>query len=129
MSYGDEFCTGPEQFCELVEEHFPMIIDGHNADNGPHLFREQLPRNNVPVMLQFGKDDLIPLTDVFPPITLRHEVHRLGSATQKDDFFRVRCPDELPHFFSSSLEEIGRTSGKSMSGPMNVRIVAAIELR
>ena len=97
-----------------------MIVDGYNADNRPHLFREQLPRNDVPVMLQFGEDDLVSLTDIFAPIALRHEVDCLRGATQKDDLFRVRCPEKLPHFFASSLEEIGRTSGKSMSRPMNV---------
>ncbi len=112
--------TRPEQSGELLEKHFSIVVDRRDTNHGTHLFRQQLPWNNVGMVLKLREDDLVALTDIFSPVTLCHEINCLGRASQEDNFLRVRCPEELPDFFASSFEQVGCSSGKGMGGAMNV---------
>lgn len=67
MSDGDEFGSRPEQFLKGLEDQLSPVIDGHHPDDSPSLFRQQLPGNDVGVVLQFGEHDLVARPDVFRP--------------------------------------------------------------
>jgi hypothetical protein len=53
------------------------------------LFGQELPRNDVRVVLHLGDEDLVAGFERAPAVALRHQVHALGGAAREDDLVHV----------------------------------------
>ena len=75
---------------KVVQADLAGIVDRHHPQPGADLVSQQLPRNDVGVVLEVGDDDLVARADVGPPPGLRDEVDRLGRATCRTRSRRAR---------------------------------------
>jgi hypothetical protein len=115
----DEFCARPEQSRKLVENQFAAIIYWRHPDGSAHLVGEQLPRNDIRVVLHLSQYDLVACADVLPAVALGHKVHGLGGATQKTISFASAAP-ELTHFLTSGFQRARRARREGVRRAMNV---------
>ena len=91
---GDELGLQPEEHLEDVEAEDPVVGDRDELEIPVHFLDEELPRDEVGVVLHLGEDDLVAAADVLAPPRVGHEVDRLGGVAREDDLVRVRRIDE-----------------------------------
>src|SRR5262245_38702737 len=129
MDYRYNSSPVTEKFVELVKDQLASIVDRSNAQTSALLLAEQLPRNNVRVVLHRGDENFIPGGDISAAISRRDQVDRLGCATSEDDLARLsrvyeglRLDPRLFVFVSRALAEI-------MHASVNIRVIAFVVTR
>src|SRR5208283_1659878 len=88
-----------------------------------------LPGHDVRVMFHGGKEDLVTRADELLAVSLRHEVDGLGGAADEDNLACVCRPEELSDFLPPALVELSRSGSQRVRGPVDIRVIAGIELR
>ena len=107
LGYRREPGTAVEKPGILGKDDLPGLVDGRNPQYGPGFPGYDLLWDDVGVVFQHGKDDLIPGLQVLPDIGLRGKVYPLGGAPDKNDVFRPRRADKPGGFFPGILVGIG----------------------
>ena len=79
-----------EQHLEDVEPEDAVVGDRDELEVAVALLDEELPRDEVGVVLHLGQDDGVAAIDVPPAPRIGDEVDRLGRVAGEDDL--VRCP-------------------------------------
>src|SRR5260370_19801999 len=86
-----------EEFLILLEKEFAAIADRHDAQHSPFLFAENLPWDDVGVMLHVRDDNLIARSDMRSAETLCDQVDPFGGAADEDDLARLGRVHETLH--------------------------------
>src|SRR5213593_2093052 len=86
MNHRDETSAFVEKLFEFIQPDFPIVVDGRDAQARAALLAENLPRNDVRVVLHRRDDHLIASLEVLSSITLGDEIDGLGCATDEHDF-------------------------------------------
>ena len=97
MNDRHEFRARAEEPLELVQLQLSRVVDRNDTQARARLFAQQLPGNNVGVMLHFGDHDLITGPYMLPAVRLRYQVDTLGRVTGEDNFSRLGRMHELLH--------------------------------
>ena len=97
MSEGHDLRTRREQLREFIENQLAGIIHRHHAKNCLLLFAQELPGNDVRVMLDGGDQHLVAAAEVRAPPGAGHQIDALGGAAREDDFLLVARVDKPPH--------------------------------
>ena len=90
----DELRLEPEQDLEDVEAEDAVVGDRDELEVAVLLLDEELPRDEVGVVLHLGEDDLVAAADVAPAPRVGDEVDRLGRVAGEDDLVAVGGVDE-----------------------------------
>src|SRR6185312_99150 len=83
---------------------------------------ENLPGHDVGVVLHGRDQDLVTAAHVDSPVSLRHQVDSLGSATNKNEFFYIRRIDEAAHRLACTIMLRRRELREKVNAAMNVGI-------
>ncbi len=94
MGEGDELRLEAQQHLEHVEPEDPLVGDRDELEVAVLLLDEELPRDEVRVVLHLGQDDLVAAGDVAAAPRVGHEVDRLGRVAGEDDLVAVGGVDE-----------------------------------
>ena len=94
MGEREQFHFGREEFVEPVEREGAVVEDRDEAEPGAGAFGEELPRDEVGVVLHLGEQDHVAGPEEFSAPGVRDEVDALGGAAGEDDLvrrWRRRC--------------------------------------
>src|SRR5947209_7718969 len=122
VSEGNDLRAIGDQLRELLEDHFAGIVHRRDAKQRAFFLAEQLPGDDVRVMLDGGDDDLVAGADVFAAPRLRDEVDALSRAAGEDDFFFVARVNELLHGRARFFVGIRGRFAEVVHAAMNVRV-------
>ena len=81
----NQFRTRTQQLLELVQQQVARVVDRRHLEDRSGLLRNQLPGNDIGVMLQVGDDDLVAGLQMLAAPRVRHQVDRLGGAADEHD--------------------------------------------
>ena len=73
---------------EFVEQEVAVVVDRRPFDHRPAPLAVEVPRHDVRMMLEDGKDDLVALPDHQAAEALGGEVDGLGGVAGEDDLVR-----------------------------------------
>ena len=126
MGERDELRLEPEQHLEDVEAEDPVVGDRDELEVAVALLDEELPRDEVGVVLHLGQDDRVAAVDVAPAPRVGDEVDRLGRVAGEDDLVAVRGVDE-PGDLGARLLVLGRRLlADGVDAAMDVGVVLAV---
>ena len=129
MGERDELRLEPEQHLEDVETEDAVVGDRDELEVAVALLDEELPRDEVGVVLHLGQDDGVATIDVPPAPRVADEVDRLGRVAGEDDLVAVRSVDE-PRDLRPRLLVLGRRLLADRVDPaMDVGVVLAVVVR
>ena len=124
----DELRLELEQHLEHVEAQHAVIGDRDELEVAVLLLDEELPRNEVRVVLHLGEHDHVAAADRLATPRVRHEVDRLGGVAREDDLVRVRRADEPRDLGARLLVGRCRSLADLVDPAMDVGVVLAVEL-
>ena len=128
VSERDEPGLEAQQDLEDVESEQAVVRDGDELEVGVLLLDEELPRDEVGVMLHLGQDDDVAARDVLAAPRIGDEVDRLRGIAGEDDLVGVGRVDEFCDRCARSLIRRGRPLADRVDTAMDVRVVRAVEL-
>ena len=118
MRDGYQAGSRSEQLPVLVHQEFAAVIDRHDPERRSFLLGQNLPGNDVGMMLHGGDYDFITRLDMGCAITLGHEVNPFGRSPDKDDLTLFRGVDEPP--------DLGARLFVGLRGALAERVHAAV---
>jgi hypothetical protein len=104
---GEHACPGAEQPIQGVEVERPVPAHGHGLQPGAAVARDELPRDEVRVVLELGDDDLVPALQGAPD-RLRDQAEAVRGPAREDDLFAMRRSDEPLDAVARQLVQLGR---------------------
>ena len=122
----DKLRLEAQEHLEDVESEDAVIGDRDELEVAVALLDEELPRDEVRVMLHLGQHDRIAALDVPPAPRVRDEVDRLGRVAGEDDLVAVRGVDEPGDARACRLVRGRRLLTDRVDPAMDVRVVAAV---
>src|SRR6185312_2259365 len=125
---GNQFGARTQQLFELAQQQVARVIDRSHLEDRSGLLRNQLPRNDIRVMLQVRDDKLVTRLQVLAPPRVRHQVDRLGGAADEHDVLRAGRPDEVGDGVPRLLVGVGGSGRQFVCGPVNVGVLVRVEL-
>src|SRR5262245_3492291 len=93
MGDGDDPRPRSQQAFKLLELEFAAIIDGRNPQLCSLLRAQNLPGNDVGVVLHLSDQYFVSCTDVRTAVSLRNQVDGFRSPAHKEDLACVRSID------------------------------------
>src|SRR5438105_13324931 len=111
----------------LLEQEFAAITDRHDAQRGPFLLAEDLPGDNVGVMLHMRDDDLIARLDMCSAEALSDEVDPFGGAAHKNDLAGLGGVKELLHLDARRFVIFGGLLTKPVHAAMDVGVFCLVK--
>src|SRR5262249_41750130 len=117
-----------EELLVLLEDDLAAVVDRGDAEARALLGAEELPRDDVRVVLEPGDDDLVARADVPPAVALRDQVDRLRRAAQEDDLAWGRGVQEAAHLLARGLVGIGGPPGERVRRAVDVRVLVLVEM-
>ncbi len=122
----DELGLELEQDVEHVLAQDPVVGDRDELEVGVLLLGQDLPRDEVRVVLHLGQHDHVAPADVLAAPRVGDEVDRLGGVAREHDLVRVGDPDE-PRRLRARLLVLGRRPLADRVDPaMDVGVVLAV---
>ena len=79
----------PKACSNAVEVELAFVVDRHDAERRPGLLANELPRDDVGVVLHPGEHDLVARPEVGAAPALGDEVDALGAAAREDHLARL----------------------------------------
>ena len=104
----------------------PLSWIGRHAEPRPGLPGDDLPRDDVRVVLHGGDDDLVARREPWPRPALRDEVQPFGGAPHEDDLAPVGRVQERPDRVPRPLVGVRRPLAQRMQPPVDVRVVGFV---
>ncbi len=128
MAGGNQFRARTQQLLELAQQQVARVVDRGHLEDRSRLLRNQLPRNDIRVMLQVRDDDLVTRLQVLTPPRVRHQVDRLGGAADEHDVLRARRTDEVGDGVARLLVGVGGPGRQFVCGAVDVGVLVRVEL-
>ena len=123
---GDELGLEPEQHLEDVEAKDAVIGDRDELEVAVALLDEELPRDEVGVVLHLGQDDGVAPVDVGAAPGIGDEVDRLGGVAGEDQLVAVGRVDEPGDAHTRRLVGRGRLLADRVDPAVDVGVVLAV---
>ena len=100
---GEQAGAGREQRLKGIEVQAPFVRDGAHLDNNTRTRLQELPGNDVRMMLHLRQDDFIAIVQESLAEGGCHEIDALCGASGEDDFSRGAGVDKAAHGLARSL--------------------------
>ena len=107
---------------ERVELQLAEVVDRDVRELGAGLLGDELPRDEVRVVLELGDHDDVAGAEVLEAPRVRDEVQRLGRAAREDHLAVRRRVDVGAHLLARALVAGGRALGERVDAAMHVRV-------
>ena len=126
MSCRNELRPSGEQLLILGNDYLSGLIHGDYLDDSACLLTNELPGNDVGVMLQHGEDYLITGLQKGLDVSMSHKVDSLGGASHEYDVVLRGCADEIRRDLTGILVSVGGTRRQLVSASVNVGVLVCI---
>ena len=123
---GDQLGLQAQQHLEDVEAEEAVVGDRDELEVAVLLLDEELPRDEVGVVLHLGQHDRVAAVDVPPAPRVGDEVDRLGRVAGEDDLVAVRGVDEARDLIAGRLVGRGRLLADRVDAAVDVGVVLAV---
>ena len=128
MGDGDQPGSVVEELLKFIEQQLPVVVDRRNPKMGAAFFAQQLPGNDVRVMLHGGDHDFVAGLNVFSTVASGDKIDRVGRSARVDDLAAVGRPEESLHLPAGILVVVGRPLAQLMHAAVHIRAVLVIKL-
>src|SRR5687767_8645328 len=108
MRHGDNSRALVEQVLVFIDNELAAFIYRDDANAGPPLGGNHLPRDYVRVVLHLAHKDLVALADKLAAIRVGYQVNPLGRAANKNALFGLAGIYKALYFFAGRLVSGGR---------------------
>ena len=127
---GNRDKPGPraQQLFELFENNFAVVVDGRHAQQHSDFVAQDLPGDDVRVVLHGGDHDLVACPELFPAVTSRNQVNGLRGSPDENDLPRLAGVDQPLRFYAHVLVRLRRPLAQLVHAPMDVRTLRQIEV-
>ena len=122
----DELRAETEEDLEDVEPEQAVVGDRDELEVAVLLLDEELPRDEVRVVLHLGEHDRVAARDVLPAPRVGDEVDRLGRVAGEDHLVGVGGVDEPGDLRAGPLVLRGRLLADRVDPAVDVRVVLAV---
>ena len=129
MRHADNLCTLGKQLFVLVQQKFSSVIHRNNFNGNPPLGCQQLPGNDITVMLHNGENHLIALLHKLFAEAGHKQIDALRCTAGKDDFIRTAGIDELPHRLTRRFVQLRSLLRKKMHTTMHIGVDRIVLIR
>ena len=126
MGHRDEAGAGPEHREVGVEVEHAVVVDRHDPELRPLLLAEELPGDDVRMVLHVGDDDLVAFPEPRADEAVRNEVDGLGGAAREDDLAFVRGAQKAPDGLPGSLVGRRRALAQGVHAAVDVGVVLLV---
>ena len=120
------FGLEPQEDLEDVEAEDAVVGDRDELEVAVALLDEELPRDEVGVVLHLGQDDRVAAVDVLPAPRVGDEVDRLGRVAGEDDLVGVGGVDEPGDLRAGPLVLGRRLLADRVDPAVDVGVVLAV---
>ena len=115
------------ELVERVELELAGVVDRDVAEARARLARDELPGDEVRVVLELGDHDGVAGAEVLEPPRVGDEVDRLRRAAREDHLALGRRVDEGGDRAAGALVALGRALGEPVDAAMDVRVLVLVE--
>jgi len=118
----DDFGARGEEAVKFVHEQFAALVHGNDADFGAGLFGDELPGNDVGVVLHRGEEDFVAGLEESSAPRGRDEIDALRGSAGENNFARFGGIDEAGDFFAGQLVIGGCLLAEGVNAAMDVGV-------
>src|SRR5579863_3708251 len=126
MSYSNNLCSRSKKLCEVIQSYLTVIVDRSDLKVRSLFFTENLPGNNVRMVLHGCDQHLVAFSYKSSAIGVGHEIDCFGCAANKNDFPDVSCIQKPLHGLPRCFMCVRRLCGEVMYSTMNVGVLLFI---
>ena len=126
MDGRDDLGLGADQALELVHLQLAVVVDGDDAELGPGLLADDLPRHDVGVVLHRRDQHLVAGGEARAGEALRHEVDPLGGAAHEDDLAVLPRADEAADLAARALVLLRRGLAQGVDAAVDVGVEGGV---
>ena len=124
MRQGEEPDLAREKLIHAIQVQQSLVASDRKVHQlGADTLNQQLPGNDVAVMLHFGEQDFVASFDVLGSPRMRDEVNSFGRATGKNDFSRTAGIDEPSRAIARGFEGGSGAIAQLMDAAMNIGVI------
>ena len=123
---GHELRPRAEEPGVLVEQQLARVVDGNDAQEGAPLLAQELPGDDVRVVLDGGDDDLVARPDPRAAVARGDQVDALGGAADEHDLARIGGVEEALDADARLLVGLGGLLAQEMHAPVHVRVLQRV---
>ena len=129
MRHADNLCTLGKQLFVLIQQKLASVIHRNDFNGNPPLGSQQLPGNDIAVMLHNGENHLIPLLHKLFTEAGHKQIDTFRRTAGKDDFIRTAGIDKLPHRLTRRLVQLRSLLRKEMHTTMHIGVDRIVLVR
>ena len=126
MVHGHDLRAAGQQTIEQIHPKLALVCDRQHLQLRAFFLAQQLPGDDVRVVLHLRDQHLIALADMRAAIRLRHEVDRFGRAAHEHDLARARGIQEALRFLAGQLVGLRGALAQQVDAAMDVRVVLGV---
>ena len=124
----DHTSSRPEQVAEIVHVDGTVGRQPDQPDLRPRLLGYALPRNQVRMVLQQGRQDLIARFQIGSAPAHRHQIQSFGGVAHEDDLFGVFGADEPADPLARALVRVSGFDAQGVHAAVHVGIGGGVEV-
>ena len=127
MRHREQLHLAGEALVEAVHvEEADVAGDGQIDQLGTRALGQQLPRDNVAMVLHLREQDYVTRFDVLRAPGLRHQIDAFGGPARENDLVRAARVDELGSARPRGLEGIRGAIAQFVNPTMDIRVVVLV---
>ena len=120
------FGARAEQLLEFANEEVAVIIDRRPFDHRAETLAEEVPRDDIGMVLHDREHDLVAFPQPHAAEARRDEIDRLGGVLGEDNFFLGAGIDEGSRRLARAFVSLRRLIGEIMQAAMHIGILRRI---
>ena len=128
MHYADQSRTLGKEVAKCLHVQLAALIDGDDTQFYIFTTLQQLPRNNVGVVLHRGNNHLVAIVQKCFAKGVCHKVYRLGSTACEDYLVAVLCIDKALYSFAGILVCIGSLLAQRVHTAVHIGVYATVAI-
>ena len=126
MDDGHQLGARVQEFFVLVQEKLPVVVERGNLQDGAGLLGEDLPGDDVGVVLHPRDDYLVAFADVLAAVGLGDEVDSLGGSPDVDELVVLGGIDEAADLAAGGLVVVGGVLAEGVNAAMDVGVLGYV---
>ena len=126
VRHADEARAVGEEPLVFIQQQLAAVVHGDDAELDALAHLQQLPGNDVAVMLHGGDDDLVALAEEGFAEAGGEQVDALRGAASEDDFVGAASVDEAADSLAASFVEFSSLLRKEVNAAMDVGVDAVV---
>ncbi len=116
-----------EHLLEGRDVHVAGVVERRHDEARALLLAEELPGDDIRMVLEARDQDLVARADVPAAVRLRDEVDGLGRSADEDDLVRRGGVDERPRLLARRVVGVGRVDREPVNAAVDVGVAGLVD--